>query len=132
MTIKSSKELVNDALKEIKTISHTEASKLHKDGSCNLIDIRDVRELEKEGRVEGSLHIPRGMLEFWIDPESPYHKEIFGEDKRFIFHCAAGWRSALAVATLNDMGFEAEHISDGFAGWIKADGPIEYPKAEKE
>ena len=117
MTIKSSKELVNDALKEIKTISHTEASKLHKDGSCNLIDIRDVRELEKEGRVEGSLHIPRGMLEFWLDPQSPYFKEgKLDLDKEMVLFCAGGLRSALAAKTLKDMGFKkVSHIDGGFA-----------------
>ena len=117
MTIKSSKELVNDALKEIKTISHTEASKLHKDGSCNLIDIRDVRELEKEGRVEGSLHIPRGMLEFWLDPESAYFKEgKLDLNKEMVLFCAGGMRSALAAKSLKDMGFQkVSHIDGGFS-----------------
>ena len=116
MTIKSSKELVNDALKEIKTISHSEASKLHKDGSCNLIDIRDVRELEKEGRVEGSLHIPRGMLEFWLDPQSQYYsEEKFSKRKKLVLFCAAGMRSALATKTLKDMGYEnIAHVEGGF------------------
>ena len=117
MTIKSSKELVNDALKEIKTISHTEASKLHKDGSCNLIDIRDVRELENEGRIENSSHIPRGMLEFWLDPESIYFKEgKLDLNKEMVLFCAGGLRSALAAKSLKDMGFEkVSHIDGGFA-----------------
>ena len=117
MTIKSSKELVNDALKEIKTISHTEASKLHKDGSCNLIDIRDVRELEKEGRVEGSLHIPRGMLEFWIDPNSAYYKQgKIDPSKEIVLFCAGGLRSALAAKSLQDMGFKnVSHVDGGFS-----------------
>ena len=125
MTIKSSKELVNDALKEIKTISHTEASKLHKDGSCNLIDIRDVRELEKEGRVEGSLHIPRGMLEFWIDPNSAYYKQgKIDPSKEIVLFCAGGLRSALAAKSLQDMGFKnVSHVDGGF-GAIK-DGDFE-------
>ena len=126
MTIKSSKELVNDALKEIKTISHSDASKLHKDGSCNLIDIRDVRELEKEGRVEGSLHIPRGMLEFWIDPDSPYHKDIFNQNKKYVFYCAAAGRSALAAKAAQDMGLNpVSHLEGGFAAWKKSGNPIE-------
>ena len=117
MTIKSSKELVNDALKEIKTISHTEASKLHKDGSCNLIDIRDVRELENQGRIENSNHIPRGMLEFWLDPDSPYFKEgKLDLDKEMVLFCAGGLRSALAAKSLKDMGFKkVSHIDGGFA-----------------
>ena len=116
MTIKSSKELVNDALKEIKTISHSEASKLHKDGSCNLIDIRDVRELERDGRVEGSHHIPRGMLEFWLDPGSPYFQEgKLDQEKEMVLFCAGGLRSALAAKTLKDMGFKnVSHIDGGF------------------
>ena len=129
---KSVNEMVSAAKARITEITAEEAKKCFADDDVLIVDIRDVRERQKLGFIPGSYHAPRGMLEFWIDPESPYHKEIFGEDKRFIFHCAAGWRSALAVATLNDMGFEAEHISDGFAGWIKTDGPIEYPKAKKE
>ena len=129
---KSDNEMVSAAKARITEITAEEAKKCFADDDVLIVDIRDVRERQKLGFIPGSYHAPRGMLEFWIDPESPYHKEIFGEDKRFIFHCAAGWRSALAVATLNDMGFEAEHISDGFAGWIKTDGPIEYPKAKKE
>ena len=125
-------DLVKKATDEIQTISTEKAAEKINNEEYLFIDIRDIRELWREGKIQNAYHAPRGMLEFWIDPESPYHKEIFGEDKRFIFHCAAGWRSALAVATLNDMGFEAEHISDGFAGWIKADGPIEYHKAKKE
>ena len=125
MKIISSKELVNRALKEINTITSDEAYLRITENKSNLIDIRDVRELQKEGRVKEAIHIPRGMLEFWVDPESPYFKEIFGKEKRYIFHCAAGWRSALAVSSLFDMGFEAEHISDGFAGWVAAGGPVE-------
>ena len=125
MTIKSSKELVNDALKEIKTISHSEASKLHKESNCNLIDIRDVRELEKEGRVVGSLHIPRGMLEFWIDPNSAYYKQgKIDPSKEIVLFCAGGLRSALAAKSLQDMGFKnVSHIDGGF-GAIK-DGDFE-------
>ncbi|NBO21693.1 MAG: rhodanese-like domain-containing protein [Rhodobacteraceae bacterium] len=88
------------------------------------VDLRDVRELERTGRIPGSFHCPRGMLEFWVDPDSPYFKPIFAQDKRFVFHCASGWRSALAVATLTDMGFACAHISDGFTGWQQAGGPV--------
>ena len=116
MTIKSSKELVNDALKEIKTISHSEASKLHKESNCNLIDIRDVRELEKEGKVENANHIPRGMLEFWLDPDSVYFKKgKLDLDKEMVLFCAGGLRSALAAKSLKDMGFKkVSHIDGGF------------------
>lgn len=90
-----------------------------------IVDIRDVREREREGFIPGGFHTPRGMVEFWVDPDSPYFKPVFGEDKRFVFHCASGWRSALTVATLKDMGFDAAHLKDGFSDWIKAGGPVE-------
>ena len=107
MKITSSSELVNRALKEIKTISTDEAHKLVKNGETNLIDIRDVRELQKEGKVEGATHIPRGMLEFWLDPNSSYYQENKIKDsKKMVFFCAMGFRSALATKTLVDMGFK--------------------------
>ena len=120
MKIKSSQTLVQEALHDIKTISTDEAFKMTIDGECNLIDIRDVRELEKEGRVEKSNHIPRGMLEFWLDPDSPYFKEgKLDMNKEMVLFCAGGLRSALAVKTLKDMGFEkVSHIDGGF-GAIK-------------
>ncbi|WP_425073056.1 rhodanese-like domain-containing protein [Sagittula sp. S175] len=90
-----------------------------------IVDIRDIRERQKQGYIPGSVHAPRGMIEFWIDPDSPYFKPVFGEAKRFVFHCASGWRSALTVATLQDMGFEAAHLRDGFTDWVKQGGPIE-------
>ena len=116
MTIKSSQTLVSKALKEIKTISIDEAYKMFKDNQCNLIDIRDVRELQKEGQIEGANHIPRGMLEFWLDPESIYFKEGKLElDKEMVLFCAGGLRSALAAKTLKDMGFKkVSHIDGGF------------------
>ena len=116
MTIKSSQTLVSEALKEIKTISIDEAYKMFKDNQCNLIDIRDVRELQKEGQIEGANHIPRGMLEFWLDPESIYFKEGKLElDKEMVLFCAGGLRSALAAKTLKDMGFKkVSHIDGGF------------------
>ena len=120
MTIKSSQTLVNQALKEVKTISTDEAHKMLSENKCNLIDIRDVRELQKEGQVEGANHIPRGMLEFWLDPESVYFKEgKLDLDKEMVLFCAGGLRSALAAKTLKDMGFEkVSHIEGGF-GAIK-------------
>tara|TARA_A100001011_G_scaffold43635_1_gene40988 strand:- start:1024 stop:1407 length:384 start_codon:yes stop_codon:yes gene_type:complete len=120
MKITSSKELVNKALEEIKTISTDEAHKLVENGETNLIDIRDVRELQKEGKVEGATHIPRGMLEFWLDPESAYFKDgKLDLNKEMVLFCAGGLRSALAAKSLKDMGFEkVSHIDGGF-GSIK-------------
>ncbi len=116
MNIKSSQTLVAEALTEIKTISKDEAYELSNEGKCNLIDIRDIRELENEGRVENSNHIPRGMLEFWLDPESPYFKEgKLDMKKEMVLFCAGGLRSALAAKTLKDMGFKnVSHIDGGF------------------
>ncbi len=91
-----------------------------------VVDIRDVRERQRTGFIPGSVHAPRGMIEFWVDPESPYHKEVFAEEgKRYVFHCAAGWRSALTVATLQDMGFAAAHLKEGFSTWEAQGGPVE-------
>ena len=120
MAIKSSQTLVSEALQEIKTISTEDAHKMFKDDKCNLIDIRDIRELQKEGQVEGANHIPRGMLEFWLDPESIYFKEgKLDLKKEMVLFCAGGLRSALAAKSLKDMGFEkVSHIDGGF-GAIK-------------
>ncbi len=120
MTIKSSQTLVSEALKEVKTISPDEAHNMVNKDQCNLIDIRDVRELQKEGQVEGASHIPRGMLEFWLDPESAYFKKgKLNLDKEMVLFCAGGLRSALAAKSLKDMGFEkVSHIDGGF-GSIK-------------
>ena len=116
MNIKSSKTLVAEALSEIKTISPEEALTLVNENKCNLIDIRDIRELEREGRVENSNHIPRGMLEFWLDPESAYFKQGKLElNKEMVLFCAGGMRSALAAKSLKDMGFKnVSHIDGGF------------------
>ena len=120
MLIKSAQALVEEALKEIKTINTDDAYKLVKENKCNLIDVRDIRELEREGRVENSNHIPRGMLEFWLDPESIYFKDgKLDLDKEMVLFCAGGLRSALAAKTLKDMGFDkVSHIDGGF-GSIK-------------
>jgi len=117
MKIKSSQTLVSEALQDIKTISTDEAYTMSIKDQCNLIDIRDIRELEKEGRVEKSNNIPRGMLEFWLDPDSPYFKEgKLDMKKEMVLFCAGGLRSALAAKTLKEMGFEkVSHIDGGFA-----------------
>ena len=123
---KTVKSMVTEAKSKINEIDAKEAIKLLNDENVVFIDIRDIRERQKLGFIPGSFHAPRGMLEFWIDPESPYFKDIFNTNKKYIFHCAAGWRSALAVSTLKDMGFEASHITDGFSGWVNEKGPIEF------
>ena len=116
MTIKSSQTLVTEALKEINTISSDEAYEKFNKNECNLIDIRDVRELEREGRIEDSNHIPRGMLEFWLDPDSAYFKQgKLDLNKEMVLFCAGGMRSALAAKSLKDMGFKkVSHIDGGF------------------
>ena len=126
MNIKTSQFLVSEALKEIKTINSDEAHKLYEENSCNLIDIRDVRELEKEGRVENSHHIPRGMLEFWLDPNSPYFQQgKLDQNKEMVLFCAGGLRSALAAKSLKEMGFEnVSHIDGGFAAISQSDFKI--------
>ena len=120
MTIKSSQTLVSNALKEIKTITTDEAHEMLSQNQCNLIDIRDIRELQKEGQVEGANHIPRGMLEFWLDPGSVYFKDgKLDLNKEMVLFCAGGLRSALAAKSLKEMGFEkVSHIDGGF-GAIK-------------
>ena len=120
------RSLVADANARIETLPAEEAVKLHGRDDVVLVDIRDPRELEREGHVPGAFHCTRGMLKFWIDPESPYHKPIFAEDKRFVFFCAGGMRSALAAATAHDMGLRpVAHIEGGFGAWKKAGGPVE-------
>tara|TARA_R110000787_G_scaffold46226_12_gene112342 strand:+ start:36 stop:434 length:399 start_codon:yes stop_codon:yes gene_type:complete len=121
-------EMVATARARIEEISAADAIALVDDPSVQIVDLRDPRERQRSGFIPGSFHCPRGMLEFWVDPDSPYFKEVFAEDKKFVFHCASGWRSALSVATLNDMGFDAAHITEGFTGWEKAGGPIEQVK----
>lgn len=123
---KTVKNMVAEAKSKINEIDAKDAIKFFNNENVIFIDIRDIRERQKLGFIPGSFHAPRGMLEFWIDPESPYFKDIFNTNKKYIFHCAAGWRSALAVSTLNDMGFEASHITDGFAGWVEEKGPVEF------
>ena len=126
MTIKSSQTLVSEALKEIKTITPAEALKLSNEGKCNLIDIREKGELDKMGRVENSNHIPRGMLEFWLDPNSAYFKDgKLDMNKEMVLFCAGGLRSALAAKSLKEMGFEkVSHIDGGFAAISQSDFDI--------
>lgn len=97
------------------------------DPSVLFVDLRDPREREREGFIPGAFHCPRGMLEFWVDPDSPYFKPVFGEERQFILYCASGWRSALATAVLQDMGFAAAHLREGFSGWQRAGGPVAFP-----
>jgi len=123
---KGFRQLLEEANAEIQTLGVTEALALHGDKDVLFVDLRDPRELEKDGRIPGAFHCPRGMLEFWIDPESPYHRKAFAEPKRFVFFCAGGWRSALAAKTAQDMGLEkVAHIEGGFGAWRKAGGPVE-------
>ena len=126
MNIKSSQTLVSEALKDIKTINTDEALTLSNEGKCNLIDIREKGELDKMGRVENSNHIPRGMLEFWLDPEGPYFKSgKLDMTKEMVLFCAGGLRSALAVKSLKEMGFEnVSHIEGGFAAISQSDFKI--------
>jgi rhodanese-related sulfurtransferase len=123
------KTLLEEAQARIETIPAADAIALHVRDDVVFVDLRDPRELEREGRIPGAFHCPRGMLEFWIDPESPYHKPVFAEDRTFVFFCAAGWRSALAAATAQDMGLKpVAHVEGGFAGWKEAGGPVEAGK----
>lgn len=123
---KGFKALVAEANSKIETIPTDAAKALVGKGDVVLVDLRDPRELEREGKIPGAFHCPRGMLEFWIDPESPYHKPVFAEDKKFVFFCGGGWRSALAAATAQEMGLKpVAHIEGGFGAWKKAGGVVE-------
>jgi rhodanese-related sulfurtransferase len=125
------KKLLEDARKEIEAISAKDAVAKHGDANTVFVDLRDIRELQREGTVPGAFHAPRGMLEFWVDPESPYHKEIFASGKSFVFYCASGWRSALATQAVQRMGLAPVcHIEGGFTAWREAGGPVE-KKEEK-
>jgi rhodanese-related sulfurtransferase len=122
----SVKELVEAAYGEVETLGVVDAIPLAGDDGVMLVDIRDIRELKRDGRVPGAFHCPRGKLEFWIDPASPYFKPVFGEDKKFVFFCAGGQRSALAAQTAQRMGLKpVAHIREGFSGWKKSGGPVE-------
>ena len=127
------REMVDKANQDIETVPVETAKTLLDNDGIQLVDIRDVRELDREGMIPGALHVPRGMLEFWVDPESPYHKEIFASGKKFIFYCASAWRSALATKAIQDMGLDpVAHLEGGFTAWQKAGGEIvERPKKKK-
>ncbi len=119
-------DLVAAARARITEVDTAALMAMAEDPDVIIVDIRDVRE-RKNGYIPGSIHAPRGMVEFWVDPASPYHKPVFAEDKYFVFHCASGWRSALTVATLQDMGFKASHLRDGFTDWVAQGGAVEMP-----
>ena len=121
----SVKTMVDQANAEIETLSVDDAIAVHADDDVVIVDLRDIRELTHDGKIPGCFHMPRGMLEFWIDPESPYFKDLFHADKRFIFYCSRGWRSALATRTAQSMGLKrACHIEGGFEAWRTAGGPV--------
>src|SRR5271166_1969603 len=129
---KGIKELLAEANAEIETLTPAQAVALKDDPNVVLVDIRDIRELQRDGRVPGAFHAPRGMLEFWVDPESPYYKEIFGSGKRFVFFCAGGLRSALATQAVQRMGLEPVcHIRGGFRAWKESGGAVE-PMPERK
>lgn len=120
------KKLMAEAEAQVSHVSATEAIALAQRDDVVIVDIRDIREVQREGRIPGSFHAPRGMLEFWVDPESPYHKPVFAEDKTFVIHCASGWRSLLATQILQRMGLKPVfNVKGGFGAWKEAGGPIE-------
>jgi rhodanese-related sulfurtransferase len=124
MIKKGVKELIAEAEKRTRGISVDEAKKRHGDPDTVFVDLRDVRELERDGMIPGAFHAPRGMLEFWVDPQSPYYKSVFAEGKSFILYCQADWRGVLAAATLADMGMPGVlHLEGGYGEWRKAGGP---------
>ena len=128
--IKSTAQMVSEARAQIEEIETVDLIATLDDPNVVVVDIRDIRERQHSGFIPGSIHAPRGMIEFWIDPESPYHKAVFAQaGKKYVFHCASGWRSALTVSTLKDMGFDSAHLREGLGSWENAGGPVEH--AEK-
>ncbi|WP_422048731.1 rhodanese-like domain-containing protein [Shimia sp.] len=125
MAITPIKTLVENAKADIRTLSQEEAAEMVAAGEALFVDIRDPRELARDGRIEGAFHAPRGMLEFWIAPDSPYHKEELATDKTLILYCASAWRSALSVKALQDMGVEnIAEMEGGYGAWKKRGAPI--------
>lgn len=120
-------QMENEARARIAEVETADLIASLEDPDLVVVDIRDIRERQRSGFIPGSFHAPRGMVEFWVDPDSPYHKDVFSQDKRFVFHCASGWRSALTVATLQDMGFEAAHLREGFSTWEAQGGLVAWP-----
>ena len=124
--IKSSKSLVEEARKKISNISPSDALKLHNNDKYLFIDLRDIREIKKNGKIKNAKHVPRGMLEFWIDPDSPYHKDYFSKNFNFIFYCASSWRSSLGTLTANNMGLSnVLNLEGGYTKWLEINGPFE-------
>lgn len=122
------KDMIAEANELVTLITPARAQELHGSDDLVFVDLRDFREITREGKIPGAFSCPRGMLEFWIDPESPYAKPIFQEDKTFIFYCASGWRSALSTRAAQEMGLApVAHIDGGFTAWKEAGGPIEMP-----
>ncbi len=120
------KKLIENAEREIETLDPSAARALLNDPNVTFVDLRDPRELTREGKIPGAFHAPRGMLEFWVDPDSPYHKDVFSSGKRLIFYCQSGWRSALATQTVQHMGLaNVSHIGGGFKDWKSAGAPVE-------
>ena len=125
----TSAEMVAAARERIDEVETPDLIAKLDDPNLVIVDIRDIRERQRSGFIPGSVHAPRGMIEFWIDPGSPYFKDVFGQEgKTYVFHCASGWRSALTVATLQDMGFDASHLREGFSTWAAQGGPVEKPE----
>lgn len=127
----SSAQMVAEARARIEEIETADLIGMLDDPAVVVVDIRDVRERQRGGFIPGSFHAPRGMIEFWVDPDSPYFKDVFGQEgKKYVFHCASGWRSALTTATLQDMGFDAAHLKEGFSTWEKQGGPVTFPETK--
>lgn len=123
--MKRVKDMVAEANEKITCIPAEEAKSMLGRDDVQFVDLRDVRELQREGMIPGAFHCPRGMLEFWVDPESPYAKPVFQEDKTFVFYCASGWRSALSTLVVQEMGLpKVAHITEGFNGWAKSGGEV--------
>ena len=130
---KGYRALVDSAMREVETLPIDQAVTLASRDDVVLVDIRDIRELQRDGVVPGAVHAPRGMLEFWIDPGSPYHKPVFAQDKKYVFFCAGGLRSALAAQTAQEMGLKpVAHVEGGFGAWKKAGGPVADYVAKKK
>jgi len=120
------KQLIEEAEKHINAITVDKAEALIEDDGTVFVDIRDIRELQREGKLPGATHAPRGMLEFWVDPDSPYHRDVFAQDKKYVFYCASAWRSALATYTVQQMGMNNVcHMAGGFTAWKEAGKSIE-------
>lgn len=123
---KGIKQLLAEANAVVTTIPADEAKVLVGDDKHVIVDLRDIREIKRSGKIPGAFSCPRGMLEFWIDPDSPYHKDVFNQDKTYVFYCASAWRSALSAKLAMEMGLApVAHIAGGFAAWLKADGAVE-------